>query len=76
MAFLDLSKAYDIVGREGLWMKMRKCRVQKECVNVCKSLYEGVEARVLLGGECSRRFDVVAELRQDCLCNQFSIGYM
>ena len=31
-------------------MKMREYRVQEEFVNVCKSLYDGVEASVLLGG--------------------------
>ena len=50
LAFLDVSKAYDAVSREGLWMKMREYWVQGEFVNVCKRLYEGVEASVLFGG--------------------------
>ena len=50
-------------------MKMREHKVQEEFVNVCKCLYEGVEASVLLGGECSRWFEVEAGLRQGCpLC--------
>ena len=32
----------------------------------CKSLYEGVEVSVLLGGQCSRWFEVAAGLRQGC----------
>ena len=40
--------------------------VQKKLVNVCKSLYEGVEASALLGGECSRWFEVEAGLREGC----------
>ena len=55
-----------IVWREGLWMKIREYGVVEEFVNVCKSLYEGVEVSVLLGGECSRWFEVVAGLRQVC----------
>ena len=31
-----------------------------------KSLHEGVEASVLLVGECFRRFEVAAEQRQSC----------
>ena len=31
-----------------------------EFVNVCKCLYEGVRVSVLLGGECSRWFEVEA----------------
>ena len=37
---------------------MREYRVQEEFVNVCKNLYERVEVSVLLGGECSRLFEV------------------
>ena len=47
-------------------MKMRDYGVQEEFVSACKSLYEGVEVSVLLGGECSRWFEVVAGLRQCC----------
>ena len=39
-------------------MKMRVYGVQEELVNVYKNLYEGVEASVLLGGECSKWFQV------------------
>ena len=50
MAFLDVSKEYDPMWKEGLWMKMREYGVQEEFVNLCESLYEGVEASVLLDG--------------------------
>ena len=66
LAFLDVSKAHDTVWREGLSMKMREFKVQEEFVNVCKSWYEGAEASVLLGGECSRWFEMEAWLRQGC----------
>ena len=66
MSFLDVRKAYDTVWREGLWMKMRENGVQEEFVNVCKSLYEEVEASVLLVGECSRWFEVAAGMREGC----------
>ena len=51
---------------ERLSMKMREYGVQEEFVNVCKSLYEGVAASLLLGGECSRWFGVMVGLRQGC----------
>ena len=47
-------------------MQMRVYRVQEEFVNVCKRLYEGVKANVLLVGECSRWFEVEVGLRQGC----------
>ena len=64
LAFLDVSKVYNTLLREGLWMKMREYRFQEEFVNVCKSLYVGVEASVLLGGECSSWFELIAGLRE------------
>ena len=47
-------------------MKMREYGVQEEFVYVSKCLYEGVEASVLLGGECSRWFVVKARLHLGC----------
>ncbi len=46
--------------------------VQEVFVNISKSLYEVVEASVLLGGECSRWFGVETGL---CF-HQFSIMYI
>ena len=60
LAFVDASKAYDIVWREGLWMKMR---VQGSG-RICHCMQK--QASVLLGGECSRWFEVEAGLRQGC----------
>ena len=42
------------------------------------NMYAGVEVRVLLGGECSRWFEVTAGLRQGCplspvLCSVYVI---
>ena len=52
-------------------MKVREFGVQEEFVNVCKHLYEGFEASVLMDGECSWWFEVKAGQRQGC--RQFSI---
>ena len=41
-------------------MEIREFGFQEEFVNVCKRLYEGDEASVLLGRECSRWFEVEA----------------
>ena len=74
-AFFGISgckrKAYNTVWREGLWMKMREYSI-----TVCKSLYEGVEANVLLGRKCSSWFEMVALLRQDCSFVTSSLVYM
>ena len=54
LAFLDVSKAYDTVWREGLWEKMRRYGVGEGMITVCKAMYKNVKASVLLDGEESR----------------------
>ena len=66
MAFLDVSKAYDTVWREGLWRKMQQYGVEEKFVRVCKGLYKGTEASVVLEGRQSRWFPVKTGLRQGC----------
>ena len=64
MAFLNVSKAYDTVWREGLWRKMQQYRVEEKFVHICRGLYKGIEANVVLEGEQSRWFPVETGLRQ------------
>ena len=58
LAFLDDSKAYDGVWREGLWSKMRYYGVEEKFVKVCEGLYNGVETRVVINGAKSRWFGI------------------
>ena len=57
-AFLDVSKAYDSVRREGLWCKMRHYGVEEKSVKVCEGLVSGVEKRAVMNGVKSRLFGV------------------
>ena len=66
MAFLDVSKAYDTVWREGLWKKMRMYGVEEKFIRVCRCLYQDVEASIVLDGQQSRWFAVENGLRQGC----------
>ena len=52
---------YDTVWREGLGEKMGWYGVEKKFVRVCQSLYEGVEAGIVLDGEQSRWFKVLVQ---------------
>ena len=66
MAFLDVSKAYNTVWREGLWKKMRMYGVEEKFIRVCRCLYQDVEASIVLDGQQSRWFAVENGLRQGC----------
>ena len=66
LGFMDVSKAYDTVWREGLWKKMREYGVEESFVRLCKGLYEGVQASVQVDGQQSRWFRVEEGLRQGC----------
>ena len=66
VAFLDVSKAYDTVWREGLWKKMEQYGIEDKFVRICRGLYEGVEASVVLESGKSRWFPVETGLRQGC----------
>ena len=65
LAFLNISKPYERVWREGPWHKMRQYGVE-ENVGVCEGLYSGVEMRVVLNGGKSRWLEVERELRKGC----------
>ena len=66
LAFLNVSKAYGIVWREGLWCKMRHYGVEEKFVKVCEELRSGVETRVVMNGAKSRWFGGESGLRQNC----------
>ena len=68
LAFLDVSKAYDTVWREGLWEKIGEYGVGRKFIRVCQGLYQEVEieASVVLDGEQSRWFQVETGLSQGC----------
>ena len=66
LGFMDVSKAYDTVWREGLWRKMREYGVEESFVSLCEGLYEGVQASVQVDRQQSRWFRVDEGLRQGC----------
>ena len=74
LAFLDVSKAYDTVWREGLWEKMRCYGVTQKFVRVRQGLYEEVEASVVQDGEQSRWCGKV--LGRDVPCHPCCTVYM
>ena len=64
--FLDVQKAYDMVWRDGLWLKLWDMGVKGRIWRVIKKMYESSRSAVLLEGEQSAAFNVEQGVAQGC----------
>ena len=62
--FIDLSKAFDTVNREALWVVLGKCGCPPKFVSMIKSLHNDMKARVNFGGALSEPFNVDNGVKQ------------
>ena len=62
--FIDLSKAFDTVNREALWVVLGKCGCPPKFVSMVKSLHADMKARVNFGGALSEPFSVDNGVKQ------------
>ncbi|KAK2547932.1 Secreted RxLR effector protein 78 [Acropora cervicornis] len=67
MTFVDLTKAFDTVSREGLWKVMSKSGCLDMFVKIVRQLHEGMMARVLDDGNASNSFPVTNGVNQGCV---------
>ena len=65
--FVDLTKAFDIVNREGLWKIMAKLGCPAKFIAVVRQSHDGMLARVQNDGEFSDSFPVTNGVKQDCV---------
>ena len=65
--FIDLTKAYDSVDRELLWVILARSGVPPKMLAIIRQFHDGMRARVKTDdGRYSQWFDVEQELRQGC----------
>ena len=67
VACVDLEKAYDKVCRDKLWCVLDEYGVKGKLMRALRSLYEGSEACVRVGGMLSGWFPISQGVRQDCV---------
>ena len=67
MTFVDLTKAFDTVSRNGLWKIMAKCGCPEKFVAIVKQFHDGMMARVLDNGNSSNAFQVTNGVKQGCV---------
>ena len=64
MVFVDFGKAFDTVGRTGLWQLLRKYGCPEKFTTMIEALHTGMMANVSVGGEVSKSFSVTNGVKQ------------
>nr|VZI39374.1 unnamed protein product [Spirometra erinaceieuropaei] len=64
--FVDLTKAFDTVNREGLWKIMQKFGCPERFTQMVRQLHDGMMARVTDNGAVSEAFAVTNGVKQGC----------
>ena len=67
MVFVDFSKAFDAVGRTGLWQLLRKYGCPEKFTTMIEALHTGMMANVSVGGEVSESFSFTNGVKQGCV---------
>ena len=67
LLFIDLTKAFDNVRRPDLWSILWKLGCPPKCINMVRSLHDGMMARVIENGDVSDPFPVTNGVKQGCV---------
>ena len=67
MTFVDLTKAFDTVSRDGLWKIMAKFGCPPRFIAMVRQFHDGMHARVQNDGEFSEPFEVTNGVKQGCV---------
>ena len=67
MTFVDLTKAFDTVIRDGFWKIMAKFGCPARFIAMVRQLHDGMLARVQNDGEYSEPFLVTNGVQQGCV---------
>ena len=66
MVFVDSNKAFETVGRTGLWQLLKKYGCPEKFTTMIEALHTGMMANVSVGGEDSESFRVTNGVKQGC----------
>ena len=76
MTFVDLTKAFDTVIREGLWKIMAKFGYPAKFIAMVRQFHDGMLARVQNDGEFSDPFPVTNGVKQGCVLSSTLFSMM
>ena len=66
-AFIDFTKAFDLLNRDALWYKLQKLNMSTKMLNMLMSIYENVNAKVLTNEGCTEAFQCPWGVKQGCV---------
>ncbi|VDP25138.1 unnamed protein product [Schistosoma margrebowiei] len=69
--FIDYDKAFDSVDIRTLWKLLRQCGVPEKIFNFIRNSYDGLQCKVVHGGQLTDAFQVRTRDRQGCLLSPF-----
>ena len=67
MTFVDLTKAFDTVSRDGLWKIMAKFGCPPRFIATVRQFHDGMQALVQNDGEFSEPFEVTNLVKHGCV---------
>ena len=67
VVFIDVSKAFDIVSRQGLWQVLKKYGCTEKFVSLIEALHTGMQANVAMSGSVSTDFLESNGVKQGCV---------
>ena len=67
VTFVDLTKAFDTVSREGLWKIMEKFGCPSKFITIVRQFHDGMMVKVLDNGDQSEAFPVTNGVKQGCV---------
>ena len=74
MAFIDLTKTFDLVSRDSLFKILPKTGCPPRLLNIIKSFREGMKGTVVFDGSVSDLFDIQRGVKQGCVLASNFLG--
>lgn len=67
VAFIDLTKAFDLVSRDGLFKILPKIGCPPKLLSIIRSFHEGMKGTVVFDGSTSAAFNIRSGVKQGCV---------
>ena len=65
--FMDFTKAFDTVSREGLWSVLKRFGCTDKIINLVRAFHDGMKAKIIQGKDTSKEFEVTNGVKQGCV---------